>query len=149
MEQIFNLRILCEKYGHHQHDLYHLFIDFKKAFDRVWHAALWDTLRMYKIDPQLVFIVKNLYEDATSAVIHNGNIGDWFNTSVGVRQGRLLSPTLFNIFMERIMTEARHDHQGTVQIGGKTITNLRFADDIDALAGSEEELSQMAYKLDL
>ena len=40
-EQIFNLRILCEKYLQHQQDLYHVFTDFKKAFDRVWHAALW------------------------------------------------------------------------------------------------------------
>ena len=39
-EQIFNLRILCERYLQHQKDLYHLFIDFKKAFDRVWHKAL-------------------------------------------------------------------------------------------------------------
>ena len=38
-EQIFNLRILCEKYLQHQQDLYHVFIDFKKAFDRVWHAV--------------------------------------------------------------------------------------------------------------
>ena len=36
-EQIFNLRILFEKYLQHQHNLYHVFIDFKKAFDRVWH----------------------------------------------------------------------------------------------------------------
>ena len=34
-EQIFNLRILCEKYLQHQQDLYHVFIDFKKAFNRV------------------------------------------------------------------------------------------------------------------
>ena len=39
-EQIFNLHILCEKDLQHQQDLYHVFIDFKKAFDRVWHAAL-------------------------------------------------------------------------------------------------------------
>ena len=39
-EQIFNLRILCEKYLQHQQNLYHVFTDFKKAFNRVWHAAL-------------------------------------------------------------------------------------------------------------
>ena len=39
-EQIFNLRILCKKYLQHQQDLYHVFIDFKKAFDRIWHAAV-------------------------------------------------------------------------------------------------------------
>ena len=44
-EQIFNLRILCEKYLQHQQDLYHVFIDFKKAFNRVWHAALWATMK--------------------------------------------------------------------------------------------------------
>ena len=48
-EQIFNLRILCERYLQHQQDLYHVFIDFKKAFDRVWHAALWASMRLYNI----------------------------------------------------------------------------------------------------
>ena len=44
IEQIFNPRILLEKYLQHQQDLYHVFIDFKKAFNRVWHAALWAAL---------------------------------------------------------------------------------------------------------
>ena len=39
-EQMFNLRILCEKYLKHQHSLYHVFVDFKKAFDRVWQSVL-------------------------------------------------------------------------------------------------------------
>ena len=39
-EQIFNLKILCEKYLQQQQNLYRVVIDFKKAFDRVWHAAL-------------------------------------------------------------------------------------------------------------
>ena len=48
-EQIFNLRILFEKHLQHQQDLYHVFIDFKKAFDRVWHAAMWATMKKYNI----------------------------------------------------------------------------------------------------
>ena len=48
-EQIFNLRILCEKNLQHQQNLYHVFIDFKTTFDRVWHAALWATMRKYNI----------------------------------------------------------------------------------------------------
>ena len=46
------------------------------------------------------------------------------------------------------MTDALEDHEGTVSIGGRTITNLRFADDIDGLAGEEEELANLAERLD-
>ena len=77
-EQIFNLRILCEKYPQHQQDLYHVFLDFKKAFDTVWHAALWAIMKKYKISTNLIQIIKNLYNKATSAVLFNGSIGDWF-----------------------------------------------------------------------
>ena len=49
-EQIFNLRILYERYLQHQQNFYHLFIDFKKAFDRVLHKALWSTMRLYNIN---------------------------------------------------------------------------------------------------
>ena len=50
--------------------------------------------------------------------------------------------------MERIITEALEDHEGTVSIGGRTVTNLRFADDIDGLAGVEEELAKLVECLD-
>ena len=86
----------------------------------------------------LIQVIKNLYNKATSAVLFNSSIEDWFRTTVGVRQGYLLSPTLFNIFLERIMADALEDHEGTDSIGGRAITNLRFADDIDGLAGEEE-----------
>ena len=123
-------------------------IDFKKAFDKVWHAALWATMRKYNIGSKLVRTIEHLYDNATSAVIFNSSIGDWFRTTVGVRQGCLLSPTLFNIFLEKIMTDALENHQGTVSIGGRTITNLRFADDIDGLAGDEQELVNLVERLE-
>ena len=46
------------------------------------------------------------------------------------------------------MTDALEDHEGTVSIGGRTITNLRFADDIDGLAGEAEELASLVEHLD-
>ena len=147
-EDIFNLRILCEKYLQHQDDLYHVFIDFKKAFDRVWHTALWATMRKYNIGVNLVRAIEHLYDKVPSAVLMNGTQGEWFRTTIGVRQGCLLSPTLFNIFLERIITDALEDHIGTVTIGGRTITNLRFADDIDGLAGVEQELADLVSRLD-
>ena len=98
-EQIFNLRILCERYLQHQQDLYHVFIDFKKAFDRVWHATLWATMRLYNINTDLINAIQNLYDKATSAVCFSGSTGGWFRTTVGVRQGCLISPTLFKIVL--------------------------------------------------
>ena len=78
-EQIFKLQILCEKYFQHQQDLYHVFIDFKKAFERVWHAALWATMKKYNISTNLIRVIKNLYDKATRAVLFNSSIGDWRN----------------------------------------------------------------------
>ena len=60
----------------------------------------------------------------------------------------LLSPTLFNIFLGRFMTDASEDHEGTVSNGGRTTTNLCFANDIDGLAGEEEELANLVERLD-
>ena len=77
-EHIFKLQILCEKYLQHQQDLYHVFIDFKMAFDRVWHQALWETMKKYNISANFIQVIKNLYDKATSAVLFNSSIGDWF-----------------------------------------------------------------------
>ena len=46
------------------------------------------------------------------------------------------------------MTDALNDHEGTVSIGGRNITNLRFADDIDGLAGREDELADLVERID-
>ena len=105
-------------------------------------------MRHFNINANLIRMIQNLYDKATSAVYLNNSIGDWFRTTVGVRQGCVLSPILCNIFLERIMTAALNDHEGTASIGARSITNLRFADDIDGLAGREEELADLVERLD-
>ena len=105
-------------------------------------------MRLYNINTNLISAIQNLYDKAISAVCFNGSSGNWFRTTVGVRQGCLLSPTLFNIFLERIMAEALEDHKSTVSIGGRTISKLRFADDIDGLAGSVIEFAYLVERLD-
>ena len=106
-------------------------------------------MRKYNISANLVRTVEQLDDKATSAVQMNGSIGEWFRTTVGVRQGCLLSPTLFNpLFLKQIMSDALVEHDGKVSIGGRNITNLRFADDIDALAEEEQELEALVESLD-
>merc|ERR1711860_267552 len=105
-------------------------------------------MHKFNINKNLIALIEELYNNATSSLYLDGDIGDWFRTTVGVRQGCLLSPTLFNIFLEKIMTDALEGHQTTVSIGGRSVSNLRFADDIDGLAGSQEELAELIRRLD-
>eukprot|EP00794_Sanderia_malayensis_P016388 gene16388-biopygen12078 len=73
---------------------------------------------------------------------------DWFKASVGVRQGCILSPTLFNLFLERIMIEAMEDLDDFgISCGGIKITNLRFADDIDLVGKDESEIQELTNRL--
>ena len=147
-EQIVNLRNLCEKYLQHQQNLYHVFIDFMKAFDRVWHEALWATMRKYNINASIIRAIEIVYVKAQSVVLFNGSTEEWFRSTVRVRQGCLLSPTFFKIFLERIMREALDDQEGNVSIGGQHITNFSFAGDIVVNAEAEEETGVLVDRLD-
>ena len=90
-------------------------------------------MNKYNVSTNLIQVIKNISDKATIAALFINSIGDWVRPTAGVRQGCLLSPTLFNILLERIMTDALEDNEGTVSIRDKIITNLRFADDIDGL----------------
>ena len=70
----------------------------------------------------------------------NDSFGDWFRTTVGVRQGFLRLPIIFNFFSR---TDLMFWHDRQVSIGGRNVNNLRFADDIDALAEVEQELEAL------
>ena len=118
-EQIFNRRILCEKYLQHQQSLYHVFADFKKAFDRVCHAASWATMRLFDINDNLIRTIECLYNKATSLGYHDNTV-KWFRNHNWTAPRMSPLPTLFNIVLERIMADTLEDHEETVSIGGRT-----------------------------
>ena len=105
-------------------------------------------MRKYNINASIIRAIKNLYDKAQNVFLFNGSTGEWFRTTVGVRQGCLLSTTLFNIFLELVMCEALDDHEGSVSIGGRLITNFRFADDTVVNAEEEEEAGVLIERLD-
>ena len=74
----------------------------------------------------------------TSAVQMTGKMGEWFRLTVEARQRCFLSPTLFKCFLERIMSDSLEEHDQKTSIGCRNITNLLFADHIDALAENEQ-----------
>ena len=64
-------------------------------------------------------------------MLFNNIQGQMFKTTVGVIQGCILSPVLFNLFLEEIMDGIQDEHISTISIGGRNLPTLRFADDID------------------
>jgi len=77
-----------------------------------------------------------------------GTLSEWFRVKKLVRQGCLLSPYLFSILAEMVMRETLDEFQGRLQIGGRMITNLRYADDIILFATSKAELQELVDRLD-
>ena len=69
---------------------------------------------------------------------------DWFQIGKGICQGCILSPCLFNVYAEYIMRNAGQDEaQAGIQIAGRNINNLRYADDTTLMAESEGELKSL------
>ena len=73
---------------------------------------------------------------------------DWFQTGKAVHHGCILSPYLFNLYVEYIMQNAGLDEsQAGIKIAGRNISNFRYADDTTLMAESEEELKNLLMKV--
>ena len=96
----------------------------------------------------LIDLLAKLYRKQLAEVKVARTLSEWFPVKKGVRQGCVLSPYLFNILAEMVMRETLDGFQGGLQIGGRMITNLRYADDIILLATSEAELQKLMDRLD-
>jgi hypothetical protein len=71
----------------------------------VWHDGLWQTMRKYKFDVNIIETIEALYGMTTSTVLVNNEIGPFFKTTVDVKQSCILSPVLLNIYPENNMQE--------------------------------------------
>ena len=144
---IANLRWMMEKAREYQRDLYMCFIDYKKAFDCVDHEILWVILRGMGVPVHLIVLLKRLYTNQEATVRTEFGETDNIDIGKGVRQGCILSPLLFNIYAENIMREALEEWESGISIGGRMVTNLRYADDTTLLAGTKEELIELVERV--
>ena len=140
-EAIFNLRNLCEKSLEVNQDVYICFIDYQKAFDRVFHQNLIDMLKNTEMDSKDICILQNLYWNQRAVVRMDDSFTDEFDIKRGVRQGCILSPKLFNLYSEEVFKDL--DHLEGIVIGGRNINNIRYADDTALIANSEEGLQMI------
>jgi len=82
-----------------------------------------------------------------SAMRVDGGLSEWFDIVVGVMQGCVLSPLLFNILLDVVIALALENNEIGVNISGINISNLRFTDDICLAAGSDKDLQQLVDKV--
>ena len=149
IDQLFALRLIAEKYSEHGKDIYVCFVDFQKAFDSVWRRGLWQAMRHLGYDNKLVRILESMYRGTCSAVRTGtkGELSGWFETLVGVLQGCVLSPILFNILLEVVMLLSLNEVDIGATISGFICNNLRFADDIALIAEREKDLQALVNKV--
>ena len=93
-------------------------------------------------------LLRNLYAGQEATVRTGHGTTDWFQIGEGICQACILSPCLFNLYVEYIMQNARLDEaQAGIKIAGRNIINLRYADDTTLMTKSEEELKSLLMKL--
>ena len=140
-EGIFNLRTINERYLEKHKDVYICSIDYEKAFDRVKHEKLCEVLAAMNFDGKDVRIIANVYWGQIAVVRTKKGNSRNITIKRGTRQGCVLSPYLFNLLTEMIFREV--DPTWGVSVGGRRLSNLRYADDTALMAESETELQRI------
>ena len=112
------------------------------------HNKLWKILQEMGIPDHLTCLLRNLCAGQEATIRTGHGTTDWFQIGKRVCQGCILSPCLFNLYVEYIMRNARLDEkQAVIEIAGRNINNLRYADDTSLIAESEEELKSLLMKV--
>ena len=100
------------------------------------------------IPNHLTCLLRNLYADQEATVRTGHGTTDWFQIRKGVRQGYMMSPSLFNLYAEYIMRNAGlEEAQAGMKIARRNINNLRYADDTTLMVENEEELKTFMMKV--
>ena len=135
---IFIVRQLMQKAKERGIKCHYHFVDFKSTFNTIWRKALCKMMRSIAINKKIVSIVGKMYGKTTCAVV-DGLFTEWFSVSVGVRQGCLLSPTLFNLFLNFVIDEIKC-LQDRVTLDEDSNFDARYADDTTLIAVVFERL---------
>ena len=109
---------------------------------------MWKILKEVGIPDHLTCLLRNLYVGQEATVGTGHRTTDWFQIGKGVHQGFILSPYLFDFYVEYIMRNAGlEEAQAGIKIAGRNINNLRYADETTLMAESEEELKSLLMKV--
>ena len=138
---------IFEKSWEHGKDLFACFVDLEKAYNRVPQNKFWKVLQKYGVNGHLLCAIKSFYCRPKVCVRVNGKQSKPFHVGVGLRQGCVLSPLLFIVYMNWIDKCSQADECAT--IGNCKISRLLFADDLVLLSSTESGLQRTLIALQM
>ena len=136
-DQLFSLVEILRNRG--QTGTFCCFIDVKKAFDRVFRGGLWARLWKVGVRGKLWRVLRTIYKKVESCVLVSGEKTEWFKIDTGVRQGCVLSPRLYALFINGLIDELSNAKLGVEISPGLLLASLLYADDIVLIARQLEK----------
>jgi hypothetical protein len=140
VDNVFNLMSIIKiKLSVKRQKVYAFFVDLSAAFDRIDRQALIYKLSTIGLSCKMLSTLENYYTGTTSKVWSSEGLSQAFDTHTGVKQGCVLSPILFSLFLNDIESYV----EGGIKVGGRNIKLLAYADDIVLLASDRWSLQKM------
>ena len=145
-DHIFSLRTLIDKYvtNANKGKLFCCFVDFQKAFDSIWHDGLLSKLITYKLGGHFYQLISDMYSRSKCAIKCGNRRTQFFNYNRGVRQGCILSPLLFNLYLNDFpfTLDNSRDTDAITLPNGDPLNCLFYADDLVLISQSASGLQK-------
>jgi hypothetical protein len=166
VDQIFNLKECISLARQKGKSLYMCFVDLRKAYDSVNRDLLWKAMREYGVSEKIIKIVNSLYENTRAKVRVKGKLSEFLSLKTGVKQGCVLSPLLFNIFIDWVVRKVMNNVGNTgieiryskqrkwLHLKGKELTEkilvnmLMYADDMVIIDTELRNVERFMRELD-
>jgi reverse transcriptase-like protein len=135
VDQIYSLKECLAMSKQKGKELYMCFVDLRKAYDSVNRDLLWKAMGEYGVSEKTVKIVNSLYENTRAQVRVKGVLSDFLSLKTGVKQGCVLSPLLFNIFLDWVVRKV-------MRVMGEKGIKIRFSKQRKWLTMKDAELTE-------
>lgn len=150
VDHINTTRIIIEQSIEYNSSLYLLFVDFERAFDTVSRPALWDALSSKGIPPKIIHLIRELYTDAKCKVRYRGEESQPFELNTGVKQGCVLSPTLFLLLLDCVLQKTNSETPYGIRWNmSELLHDIDYADDICLFAHRFDDIAQKIQHLSI
>lgn len=141
LDLVFALDSIIKEQIKKKQPCFQAFLDIKGAYDSVYREMLWKKCEQKNIVGPRLRLLKGLFDHTEVAVRVNGNTTEYVKMGRGLLQGSLLSPLLFNVFIDDLPKCLRSKNKG-INISGHKINSLIYADDIVVITKTKQELQK-------